>query len=94
MNSSNSINPVVETLKELLAIAEKGNLENFIFAGFDAEDRIILAKPKTNVIEDQHLVSFLQTCVTFRTMEESWINGDPYHPGMFNNDDNDDDNDE
>lgn len=84
LNPSN----VVSSLEQLLAMAKAGKIDSFIFAGFTPEDLIVSSKADIDIVGQQHLVSFLQTETTIRTMSETFVmTMDEY---LGDDDDNDD----
>lgn len=65
-----NLNEKVAVLEELLEMAKSGELESFIFAGFDNEGMLISDQAHLDVMSQQQLVSYLQTETTLRTMIE------------------------
>lgn len=64
-------NNVVEILEELLEMAKRGELKNFIAAGYLSNGEIVTANVDVNVIEHQTLNSYLQTDVIMKIVEKN-----------------------
>lgn len=64
-------NNVVEILEELLEMAKRGELKNFIAAGYLNNGEIVTANVDVNVIEHQTLNSYLQTDVIMKIVEKN-----------------------
>jgi hypothetical protein len=64
-------NHLVGVIEKLLELANNGELTNIVVAGFNKYGEIITARADLDVVEQQHLVSFLQVDTTVRTMKET-----------------------
>jgi hypothetical protein len=64
-------NPIINILESLLSMAKEGTLDSIVLAGFTKDKEIVTARSNVDLIEQQHLVSFMQIDATLRTIKES-----------------------
>ena len=89
-------NNVMNGLEQIMEMAKQKQINNFIFAAFTPENTVTLVRADVDLIEHQHLVSYLQTDVTLRTIYEGYdmILLDGYDDYDDYDDDDDDDDDD
>jgi hypothetical protein len=60
---------VTSVLKTLLEMAENGQFDSLVVAGYNKDGSIITARANTNIVEQQSLVGYLQADTTYRIIE-------------------------